>query len=127
MQINFLTQSGKYDDLFKFPSSRDEIWVSKSDILTTIKKPEATGKSKRMYRLDSKENERIQVSFDKHVQQWVDGVFSGHVVMLQVQQKLNHVMCTFILTSVTFGYINSHGLDTYICIIICMLLLVYYL
>ena len=49
--INFLTKSGKKADIYIYPLCRDEIWVHKSQVLHVIENIQATGKSKRSFKL----------------------------------------------------------------------------
>lgn len=68
LQVNFLVKSGKYGSAYKFPMTRDEIWINRQDILTVVKTLTSVGKTRRCYKLDSAEMEMIEEKFQKHIQ-----------------------------------------------------------
>lgn len=51
VQINFLTNTGKYRSSYRFPNIRDEIWVNKKDVLLILQKFTTIGKTKRCFKL----------------------------------------------------------------------------
>ena len=61
--INFLTVSGKYGDTYKFPSSKDEIWIKKTAILMSVKTLTAIGRNKRNYKITYDEKKVIEERF----------------------------------------------------------------
>lgn len=64
-QINFLTRSGKYGKGYKFPMTKDEIFVKKTDVLSKIEELQVVGKARKCYKLtDKDENMIVQRSCD---------------------------------------------------------------
>ena len=47
--VNFLTLCGKYGNSYKFPSTKDEIWIRKTSIIMTVNTLAAAGKNKRCF------------------------------------------------------------------------------
>ena len=60
--INFLTKSGKKADIYIYPLCRDEIWVHKSQVLHVIENIQATGKSKRSFKLSETDKMKIEAA-----------------------------------------------------------------
>lgn len=59
-RVNFLTSAGKYQESYKFPNSRDEIWLDKHDVVAKVKTLKPVGKSKRCYKIDANEKDEIE-------------------------------------------------------------------
>ena len=64
VEITFME---KRKQLFNWPRYPDKIWVKTNDILCALDSPVATGKSNRMYKISSKDEQRIVDSFEKHI------------------------------------------------------------
>ena len=50
-RITFMKESSKTEDVYVWPSTKDEIWLPFKDILFPVDEPIPFGKSKRMYKL----------------------------------------------------------------------------
>jgi len=65
-QINFLTKAGNYGKIYKFPLQKDEIWVTKTDILLILNDiQEVVGKTRKTYKLSVAEEQLIEKEFNK--------------------------------------------------------------
>ena len=66
--VNFLSTAGKYTESYEFPSSSDEIWLNRSDIIAKLKTLAPVWKSKRCFKIGGKDNDEILMNFyTKHV------------------------------------------------------------
>lgn len=62
-EINFMSRA---KTLYKWPQHKDCIWIDGSNILCQIKSLEPSGKSRRLYRISSEENQKIMDIFTTH-------------------------------------------------------------
>ena len=65
VQINFLTEAGKYKSAYRFPNALDEIWVQRENILMPLKSLRPVGKSKRCFQLDKEEQKEIENKYNQ--------------------------------------------------------------
>ena len=65
VQINFLTEAGKYGSSYRFPNARDEIWVQRKDVLMILKSLMPVGKTKRCFQLDKDEQKEIENKYNQ--------------------------------------------------------------
>lgn len=63
--VIFLTAAGKFKDSYKFPNPPDQIWIWKSDVIMKVETLVAVGISKRLYKIDDAERQKIQNLFQK--------------------------------------------------------------
>ncbi|XP_041367923.1 uncharacterized protein LOC121382530 [Gigantopelta aegis] len=62
--IEFMTRCGKYENLFNWPPITNQIWVANDKILLQLEQPSsALGKTKRCFKLEMQEIERIDRLF----------------------------------------------------------------
>ncbi|KAL3877297.1 hypothetical protein ACJMK2_035027 [Sinanodonta woodiana] len=51
VMINFMCRAGKYDDSFKWPTTKDKIWLGHKNIISIIDEPVPHGKTKRLFKI----------------------------------------------------------------------------
>lgn len=61
--INFMCREGKYDDAFKWPTRKDEIWVDQTNILSILDEPIPHRKTKRIFKIQKEVLERVEKEF----------------------------------------------------------------
>lgn len=65
IEVNFMQ---KKKQLFQWPNQEDLIWIKKVDVLCKIESPVATGKSKRMFKLEEGTEDEIKQRFTEYRQ-----------------------------------------------------------
>lgn len=63
VMINFMCRAGKYEDAFKWPATKDEIWVDQTQILTILDEPVLRGKTKRCFKIPTEVFNHIEKEF----------------------------------------------------------------
>ena len=66
VEVNFMQ---KKKQLYQWPKQEDLIWIKRDEVLCKIESPVATGKSKRMFKLESGTEEEIVKRFTEYRQQ----------------------------------------------------------
>ena len=63
VMINFMCRAGKYDDSFKWPTTKDEIWLNHKNIISIIDEPVPHGKTKRLFKIPKEVIDRLEEGF----------------------------------------------------------------
>lgn len=63
VMINFMCRAGKYEDAFKWPATKYEIWVDQTQILTILDEPVLRGKTKRCFKIPTEVFNHIENIF----------------------------------------------------------------
>jgi len=63
VMINFMCRAGKYEDAFKWPAKKDEIWVDQTQILSILDEPVPHGKTKRCFKIPTEVFNHIEKEF----------------------------------------------------------------
>ena len=58
-----MCRAGKYDNSFKWPTTKDEIWLNHKNIISIIDEPVPHGKTKRLFKKPKEVIDRLEAGF----------------------------------------------------------------